>query len=434
LREFYYDFYERTQWDEEQRHRSADETSSTAAHHPSDDDDCNSQKSQKSNEGGDERENDPFSLSRQEQEEQRRALTEFARIKESSETKAFEQDPHAPSKRYLEILNMTEEQRLGELECPLAIPMPPTPPYELRFSHDPSLWEIVEGIYSRSNSEPGHWDAAAESEPLEDQERDAVALDPVSEEANEAVQEEVKREEDAVASLERRVIQIDIGSHSPVDNALSKDDSVCRDGWANSKDSWSPPYPLHSDSNHSALPMDALKYYTSSGSDRSKKLGAVNFKSSSSEDGSCKSSGKYSSKCSSMLPEQVATRRIPPARASHGGPRVSSLSSGPTRSGAFSETARKLIQLTRDCFLPLRTTDEIMESILQEEIFHTVCLACSTAIVVANNCNFVICPACRVVTSVREPREDEKGFVGLGLTQKVYEHYSRESSTELKIS
>ena len=288
---------------------------------------------------------DNFEFSQAMEEEQRRAWAEFERTKEEKGN-ALDADEHSPSKAHEKMKAMTREEHMKELRCPSSIPKPPPPPYDLRISHRPELWE-----------------------------------------------HKLEREQEEEVQPENNVpVPVEV-------LPASKDGMDKRSDHSLSKNSWEAPYPFYPESNHSRQ-IGAAKHHSSSESVCSKKR----YKSSS-DDGSSHSKMPFKTE------------------AGYGGlhPKpLQSASSG--KVGAFCEKPQIMIEIQPGFSLPLRGSKETMNAVQVGMVIDTSCMLCSTAMVVADDCTFVVCPVCRTVGRAGEATFGEgKEFVGLGLLREVYD-------------
>ncbi|CAB9502076.1 expressed unknown protein [Seminavis robusta] len=87
-----------------------------------------------------------------------------------------------------------------------------------------------------------------------------------------------------------------------------------------------------------------------------------------------------------------------------------------SRVGAFAEKPQTsvLVEIQPGFSLPLRGSKETLQAVHDGRVLNTCCLSCCAALLVKDDCDFVICPGCRVVSPV------EGGFgtmecVGLGM-------------------
>lgn len=317
-----------------------------------------------------------------EEEAQRRAFAEFARIKdEQDELKLLEQfgsatkvngieeDKFSPSKRFEYLKTMTPQEREQEHSCPIAVPKPPPAPFDLKMTHRPEFWEPTNEKEKSKTKQ--HKKKKQLPKPTRRQQFQPENTFQLRSEHDVQFQPENNFQADA------RPASRDTFDKQQSDHCVSK----C---------SWEAPYQMYEDCKKKLPPP---QYYSSSSdSDHSKKLPAK-----ASSKSSIKSSGSKSSASSGMV-------------------------------GAFCEKPQVMIEIMPGMALPLRGSDETMRSIQLGLVTETSCMACSTNMVVATECTFAICPVCRTVNRSGEPTIGDGEFVGLGLLQEVYATTKREQN------
>ena len=316
-----------------------------------------------------------------EEEQQRQAFAEFARIKKEKDLKEQEpptngapiQDPFSPSKMYQEMKAMSEEELRQEMQCPCPIPKPPPPPYDLRLTHRPEFWEHI----------------------LPKVQQESVKTMPAPLPEPNPVEEDPAQKETQAASI----------------------NAVLSEGSCHSvKFSWDAPYPFPIDSSHSERQPPAKKMISPSKSNlKPAPIMATTV--------SYKSCNDDSSAKSSQLDDRKMPFKV------HGGngvfhpmPTQPYASASAGKVGAFCEKLQVMIEIQPGYSLPLRGSEETMQAVEAGQVNVTKCMACTTEMVVANECTFVVCAVCRTVGGVGDaPFEDKEGCVGLGLLKDVYD-------------
>lgn len=320
-----------------------------------------------------------------EEDQQRQAFAEYERMKKEKDLKeqpptnsAPREDPFSPSKMYRETKAMSKEELRQEMQCPCPIPKPPPPPYDLRLTHRPEFWEH---IVPKVQHEP----VKTKPEPLPEPEPNPV-------------EEEPSQKEPQLASINAA---FDEGSIHTV------------------KFSWDAPYPFPIDSCHSERQPPAKKAISPSSTSNLKPAPImatkVSYKSCSDDN---ISSGSKSSLDDRKMPFKV-----------HGGngvfhpmPTQPYASASAGKVGAFCEKPQVMIEIQPGYSLPLRGSEETMQAVQAGEVNATKCMACTTEMVVAEECTFVVCAVCRTVGGVGDaPFGDKEGCVGLGLLKEVYD-------------
>lgn len=91
-------------------------------------------------------------------------------------------------------------------------------------------------------------------------------------------------------------------------------------------------------------------------------------------------------------------------------------------SGHSAQPTRKTlsVEIQPGFSLPLRGSDETLEAVKRGQVLETPCMACCCWIVVSNDCDFVICPECRVVSPV-ENGAGTMQYVGLGMSVSAHD-------------
>lgn len=142
------------------------------------------------------------------------------------------------------------------------------------------------------------------------------------------------------------------------------------------------------------------------------------------EKGSSLYSSGHSSSNSSKSPQQQqqqhmwkdhrhhgATTKMGGATTNHGG------------AGAYSEKRTVMVEIQPGFSLPLRGSEETMHAVELGIVHKTACMSCCAPVVVMEDCIFVICPKCKSIGPVEgaDDLSSMNGFVGLGLSQAVYD-------------